>query len=230
MRASLIIAAGGRGGRAGVEPPKQFAEIKGKTVIRRAIEPFLLFEEIDEIIVSVRREYFQIAVRGLGGIEKIRFVSGGATRVESVANALFTIPCDHERVVIVHDAARPCLSPSLVKRVITALKNEIDGVIPTVPIHDALKILSPETSNILSTVRRETIAAAQTPQIFWLERLKGFYSQVLKRYEKEELALIQDDSQVVEMCGGIVYHVAGESANIKITLESDFLAVEKAIT
>ncbi|MBM4387027.1 MAG: 2-C-methyl-D-erythritol 4-phosphate cytidylyltransferase, partial [Deltaproteobacteria bacterium] len=212
-----------------LEIPKQYAEIKGKTVIRRAIEPFLFFSDIDEIIVSARREDFEIAERGLCGIEKLRFVQGGATRMESVANALFSIPCDHERTVIVHDAARPYPSPGLVARIFSSLDDEIDGVIPVVPVHDALKVLSAESAAVLNTVRREGLAAAQTPQIFWLERLKGFYSQVLDRYVEADLADIQDDSQVVEMCGGTVYYVAGESANIKITLESDFLMIEKMI-
>ena len=145
-------------------------------------------------------------------------VSGGERRQDSVYNGLAVLPrdCTH---VLVHDAARPFASPSLVNRILDALEQQAasgirGGVIPGIPVTDTIKIVSGDS--VSKTLKRADLKAIQTPQGFDLATLRLAHARA-----REEGWNVTDDASVLELAGFPVRVVEGESGNCKITSPED---------
>ena len=145
-------------------------------------------------------------------------VAGGALRQDSVRNGLAALPAACGEV-LVHDAARPFTSPTLINRVLdglhSAASRPADACIPGIPAVDTMKVID-EENRVAATPDRKTLVAVQTPQAFPVAVLRKAHEQAVR-----EGWLVTDDAAMVEQCGGSVLVVAGESGNRKITNPED---------
>lgn len=211
-----VIVAAGNGTRMGTDKSKLLLEIGSKTVIERTVETFENMAEIDEIIVVCRECDFEEFSRLLPG-ENISFVFGGATRQQSVKNAVDTIEeCDY---IIVHDGARPLvLADTVIRTLDKAQTNQAAAV--GVYVKDTVKLVDDDL-NIAGTPNRKYLVSIQTPQIFDFKLYKNALDAAVSQGRD-----YTDDCQLVENIGSKVSVVIGEYDNIKITTKSDIPLAE----
>jgi 2-C-methyl-D-erythritol 4-phosphate cytidylyltransferase len=221
MSYALIIPSAGGGSRSGQSIPKQYVELLGEPILAHTLRAFTAVAGCREIIIPVSEEWRDSAQQAAAGIANVHFVSGGTERQHSIANALAAMRSAPE-LVLVHDAARPCVSPALIRRVIEAAA-QYGAAIPALPINETVKRVNAE-GVILETIPRAELRAAQTPQAFHRELLIAAYSYAAER----ELA-VTDDASLVEAYGANVHVVEGEWGNIKITVAEDFRRAEEVL-
>ena len=194
----IVLVAAGEGRRFG--GPKAFVELEGRTLLARAAAAFAGFAHR---VVVLRAADLERAPRGW------RAVAGGARRRDSVAAGLAALPADVS-VVLIHDAARPLVSPDLARRVLAAAARH-GAVVPVVPVADTIKEV--EGDRVLRTLPRASLAAVQTPQ--------GFRADLLRRALAASDADATDEAALVEALGVPVRTVPGEPRNFKITAPED---------
>ena len=204
---SVIIAAAGSGTRMGNGENKIFIDVDGTPVIKKTVDKFINVDGIDEIIVAYNKadkERIQSILKGYD----VKYVEGGATRAQSVSNALKSVSCPY---VLIHDAARPFVSKELIERVIVKTV-EYGACIPVIDVIDTVKQV--ENNEVKRTLDRNKLKFAQTPQGFDTAKL-------IKAYNASEGGT--DDCAVYETFGEKVYCVDGERTNIKLTVKEDLI-------
>ena len=147
--AALVVAAG-RGVRTGLDLPKQYVTLGGKSVLRRTLEALRLHDGVGAIQVVIRPgdgDLYEASVGGLPGL--LPPVQGGATRQQSVRNGLEALAADAPQIVLVHDAARPFASPSMIAEVIAAC-DDTHGAIPVLAVNETVKRI--EAGKVVATV------------------------------------------------------------------------------
>lgn len=206
----VVIVAAGSGSRFGSDIPKQFVPLCGRPVVFYPIEAFRTAMPDAEItlVISPSMEELWRDLCAKHGFTSPRIVYGGATRWESVRNALGAYP-GHDTVYI-HDGARPLVTPDLIKRLGAALSDgRADGALPTVALTDSIRLLhdgKPSTA-----VDRSRYKAIQTPQVFDGHKLE-------QAYRLPYSPAFTDDASVMEAAGhDNIILVEGDSRNIKIT-------------
>jgi 2-C-methyl-D-erythritol 4-phosphate cytidylyltransferase len=216
-RFAVILPAAGRSTRFG--DPKQkkiYADLDGRAVWLRAVEPFVNRDDVGQILLAIApedRELFERRYRPNVAFLNIKVLEGGDERADSVANALEAADpsCDF---VAVHDAARPCLTGELVDSVFSAAI--IHGAaILAVPVADTLKRADAD-GVIVETVPRAGLFGAQTPQVFRRDLLMKAYAN-----RSSLSGSATDDALLVEALGHPVRVVAGSPMNLKITTPAD---------
>lgn len=146
-------------------------------------------------------------------------VVGGASRSESVRNALDAAP-DAE-IAIVHDAARPLVTAELVERCVAAIHAPgVDGAVAAAPVTDTVKEAD-GAGRVLRTLDRDALWSIQTPQVFWAPRLRAALDTT-----PEELAAATDDAGLIEAGGGTVAIVEAPRENLKVTTPLDLRVAE----
>ena len=203
----------------GIDKSKLLLDLCGKTVIERSVEAFLNLAVIDEIIVVCRECDVEEFSRLLPD-EEVSFVVGGATRQESVRNAVETIDeCDY---IIIHDGARPLVSQNTILK--TLDESQISQAAATgVYVKDTIKVIDKDL-NIVDTPERSSLISIQTPQIFDF----SVYKKALEK-ATEQKKDFTDDCRLVENLGLQVKTVIGEYENLKITTKSDIILAEALI-
>lgn len=214
-----IILGAGNGTRMKSEKSKLLLEIGSKTVIERSVEAFLSVSDIDEIIVVARAQDIDIYSELLTD-ERISFVIGGATRQQSVKNAVETV--DDAHLIIIHDGARPLIKCEDIEKTIRAAE-EFSAAAVGVYVKDTIKIVDKQ-GFVESTPDRSTLFAVQTPQIFDFD----LYKSAMQKADEQGLDFT-DDCQLVELCGGKVKMVEGSYSNIKITTPDDIALAENLL-
>lgn len=214
-----IILGAGNGTRMKSEKSKLLLEIGSKTVIERSVEAFLSVSDIDEIIVVARAQDIDIYSELLTD-ERISFVIGGATRQQSVKNAVETV--DDAHLIIIHDGARPLIKCEDIEKTIRAAE-EFSAAAVGVFVKDTIKIVDKQ-GFVESTPDRSTLFAVQTPQIFDFD----LYKNAMQKADEQGLDFT-DDCQLVELCGGKVKMVEGSYSNIKITTPDDIALAENLL-
>ena len=220
----VIIVAAGTGSRFGGEIPKQFVELCGMPVLGHTIGAFRRAVPEAEIILVLAEGMIPLweELCRHHGIDSPRVVAGGATRWESVKNAVDALgDAFPSATVLIHDGARP-LVPAAVIRDAAACALNTDGAIPVVPVTDSLRELD-EDEVTSAPVDRSRYRAVQTPQAFSLWRLREAYSLP---YQPE----FTDDASVMAAAGfeNIVL-TRGATENIKITSPVDLLLARAII-
>lgn len=216
-----LILAGGTGSRAGGDLPKQFQMVHGKRMLTWSILAFRKFDPECRIIVAIHPDYMEFwsglkeKEEDLKNIE-ISSVNGGKSRLESVRNGLTHImqsaPDSSEAKVFIHDAARPFVTPGLIRRGSEKIVSG-KGLVPVIPVTDSLRRVTAKGSE---AVDRNDYRAVQTPQIFMLD-------DIVRAYEgAADASLFTDDASVAEKAGIEILTFEGDPANIKITTPSDF--------
>ncbi len=204
--AALIVAAG-RGERSGGAIPKQFAPIGGRPMLEWSVAAFRAHPAIGEVLIVVA-EGSELHLSS-----KTTWVTGGATRRESVANGLAALG-GFDRVLI-HDAARPFVPGAVIDRLLAAL-DEHEGAVPVLLVADTL---AEGGKTLGATVPREGLNRIQTPQAFRYEAL-------VSAHRDWRGGDATDDSQMVHALGGSVALVQGDAMLDKITYPSDFALAE----
>lgn len=211
---AAIVVAAGKGLRAGQPVPKQFALWRGKPVVRHSVET-LAHCGASTVVVAIPPDGDAVAEAALEGIDGVRFVTGGATRQESVRSALECLQGDSPTFVLVHDAARPHIPVPVIERLVAALADH-PGAIPVLPVVDSLAVES--GGEMGGTADRESLRRVQTPQAFR-------YADILAAHRSwEGAADAGDDAQVLQRWGGSVALVDGDEALKKLTFAEDFMA------
>src|SRR4051812_11024958 len=232
MKVVVIIPAAGLGTRMAVQSgtrpgqtSKQFAEIAGKPILLHTLEKFAQIADVSDVYIAVREnetERLRDFLEAQHLRPKMHIVTGGDHRQQSVANALAKVKAHDNDVVLVHDAVRPFVDREIIMNVIDcAVKH--GAAIAGVPAVDTVKQVE-RTANgaiITSTVPRERVVMAQTPQ--------GFRYSVIKKAFDDAIAdgfTGTDEASLAERAGNEVAVVMGSARNIKITTPDDMELAE----
>lgn len=219
MRTVAIVPAAGSGERLAAGVPKAFVHLGGLTLIERAIAGLRESGVVDGVVVAVPPARTDEASLMLGDPEyQVTVVSGGADRTESVRAALEA--AGDAEFILVHDAARPLTPPTLIARVVEALRDGHTAVVPALPLADTIKAVD-ANGVVLGTPERAGLRAVQTPQGFTTEVLKRAYGRT---------GLFTDDASMVESIGGQVQTVPGDPMAFKITTPMDLVLAEAVLT
>ncbi len=201
MKYGAIITAGGNSTRYGKN--KLLEKIEGKTIIEYTVEAFLN-SGIDNIVIcgdKYLHEYFP----------DIKIVEGGKTRQESVYNGLKSIDCDY---VLIHDGARPMITPKLINEVKKAVIDKKAVSVMTKTI-DTIKEID-ASGKIIKTIDRTKLYNTQTPQAFEYNLIRSIHEKLSNNGK-----IYTDDCSMAEELGYDVYIVEGDYKNIKITVPND---------
>lgn len=218
-----ILVGAGRGERLGAALPKAFVPLAGEAMLVHAARALATAESVQGLIAVVPGDRVAEARALLSGSEKLRGVAaGGPRRQDSVQAGLGLLDAAFDGVVLVHDAARPLVEPSLVESVAAAAWRT-GAAVPVLPVPDTLKRIA--SGRVTGTEDRTALAAAQTPQ--------GFRCQLLRRaYEAALRAGVEltDEAMAVERLGQPVTAVPGSPRNRKITGADDLAWAEWALS
>lgn len=220
IKTAAIIVAAGRGLRAGAGGPKQYRLIAGKTVISRALTPFCTHDEVFAVQPVVNSDDADIFNAAVAGLDYRSPVNGGATRQASVHAGLEALAGNPPDVVLIHDAARPFVTPAVISRAIVAA-GETGAAVPVVPVTDTIKVVG-SAGHVEGTPDRAQLRIAQTPQAFR-------YSDILaahRRAASEGRSDFTDDAALAEWAGLTVATFEGDPANMKLTTPEDFTREE----
>ena len=214
-----VILAGGIGKRFGSPVPKQFLPLAGKTVIEYSIDTFCQHPAIDEVAVVVHPDYrdeIQAIADRRGWAKLRRIVGGGTERYMSSLNAIRAYAdCQPSDNLLLHDAARPLVTPAIIDRVLSALESH--GAVG-VGLQCTDTIWEVEVGQIESIPQRSRMWRAQTPQAFSLKVLREAYDKALE----DPHFLATDDCGVVnKYLGTPIFVVEGDERNFKITNAED---------
>jgi len=221
MRVVALIPAAGRGRRMGGKKPKVFLPLGGIPLLILTLQKFEACPQVDEILPLVPAGEIDFATEILRpyGLKKVpRILSGGAERQDTVYSGLKAIEGDTD-FVIIHDGARPFVSPELIERSLSETLRW-KAVVVAVPAGDTLKEVSAE-GRVLRTIDRSDLWIAQTPQSFE-------YGLIVQAHEKarKEGFLGTDDAALVEKLGIPVKVIEGSRFNLKITTPEDLILGE----
>jgi 2-C-methyl-D-erythritol 4-phosphate cytidylyltransferase len=229
MQVFVILPAAGLGTRMASSQPKQFLELRGLPILIHSLRAFAAVPRVTAIYVAVRaneieRVQAQIAEYSVqfGFGDRVHVVAGGENRQESVAHALAALNCEEDDIVLVHDAVRPLIDAKTIDRTIDAVI-EHGAAIVGLPAVDTIKQVERTAHGALitSTIPREFVVLAQTPQ--------GFRCGLLKRAFAEAEAdgfLGTDEASIVERAEHPVAVVPGSAVNLKITQPGDLALAE----
>jgi 2-C-methyl-D-erythritol 4-phosphate cytidylyltransferase / 2-C-methyl-D-erythritol 2,4-cyclodiphosphate synthase len=217
VHVSAIIAAGGRGSRFGGTLPKQFQPLGGVPILKRTVDAFLQGYGFDEVIVALPSE---LAAQPPSYLDDVIVVEGGERRQDSVANA-FAAVAPSSQVIVIHDAARPLVSPALIERTIDAAVRH-GAAIAAVQATDTVK-RGDEARVIRGTLPRNEIFLAQTPQAFRVGVLRAALALASSASDAT------DEAMLAEEAGHRVHLVEGDPRNLKITTPDDLDMAERLI-
>lgn len=216
-----ILVAGGSGSRLGGERPKAFIGLGGRPLLAESLERLDASDWIDAIVVAAAPDWEQptiLLAEELVASKVASVVTGGATRAESVRNALNEVAED-ALVVLVHDAARPLVDDAVIERLLGRLGEGFDGVVPGLPLADTVKRV--DGGVVAETIDRDSLVTVQTPQAFVADRLRSAYAG--------DLTGATDCASLVERAGGRVGVVAGDPRLAKVTTKDDLELVARLL-
>ena len=211
MSNTAIILAAGNGTRMKADKSKLLLEINNMTVIERTVKTFSSIDEIDNIIVVVRKNDIPLFKEVLLKYN-VTYCIGGSSRQESVSNAVKAIDnCD---MLIIHDGARPLVTA---KEITSTLKAAMKygAAAVGVPVKDTIKVIDKD-NKIIDTPERSSLIAIQTPQIFKFDKYVSAMNLATEQGKD-----FTDDCKLLENMNESVYVVIGEYSNIKITTPED---------
>jgi 2-C-methyl-D-erythritol 4-phosphate cytidylyltransferase len=229
MQVFAILPAAGLGTRMAGPQPKQFLSLDGVPILIHSLRAFASVERVTAIYVAVRktemeRTEAQIAEFGAEHnlAARVHVVEGGDHRQESVSHALAAVPAQPDDVILIHDAVRPLIDPDTINRTIDAVI-EFGAAIVGLPAIDTIKQVERTAHGALitSTIPREFVVLAQTPQGFRY----GLLQRALADAEAEGF-IGTDEASVIERAGHPVAVVHGSQVNLKITQTGDLELAE----
>ena len=212
----LVIAAAGAGRRFAQDRNKLLCDLRGRPLFTHCLATFLPQVELDQVVLVVpdgEDAAFETALATAGLPTGVRRITGGATRTESVVRGLGALPAT-AAIAAIQDAARPYTTLDILLRCIQSTREKGSGVAAR-RVTDTVKIATAE-GRVQSTPRRDTLWAAETPQVFRLPEILEACRRAL-----DEGACITDDAQALERLGQPVHLVENTTPNPKITFQHD---------
>jgi 2-C-methyl-D-erythritol 4-phosphate cytidylyltransferase len=213
-----VLVAAGRGERLGEERPKSFAPLGGRALLAESVERLESSDWIDAIVVVAPEGWEEPAillVEELTAGKVTATVTGGASRGESVRIGVGEVP-EEAVAILVHDAARPLLPEEVVERLLSALDEGWDGVVPGLPVVDTVKRV--DGDRVVETLPRGQLVAVQTPQVFVATALRAALDG--------DVEGASDCASLVEARGGRVRIVPGDRRLLKVTTRADLDLVQ----
>lgn len=217
----FIVPAAGVGRRMGATKAKQYLSLRNKTLLDQTLSRLLSITNIKGIVLALDAQDSEFDQSLYSRHEKIYRVIGGETRADSVISSLEFLKdkaADHDWI-LVHDAARPCITTESISLLQTTLMNDPVGGILATPVADTLKQVNDFT--IVQTIDRSLLWQAQTPQMFRYKILHHALSNALANQQQ-----ITDEASAIELAGLSAKIVSGSTENIKITLPGDLALAE----
>jgi 2-C-methyl-D-erythritol 4-phosphate cytidylyltransferase len=216
MNYALVLVAGGIGERSQQKIPKQFVEINQTPVIIHSLNSFLKFHSDLMAVIVCHPNYINVCQnliqKFFSDKSNIFITKGGETRFHSVKNGLeFLQSKNFSGIVAVHDAARPCLSQSLIQRCFK-MASEKGNAIPSIPLNESIRIIK---NNENTMADRSQFVIIQTPQC-------AEFSILYKAFQQKYQPIFTDEANVLETFGEKINLCEGEKNNIKITYLIDF--------
>jgi 2-C-methyl-D-erythritol 4-phosphate cytidylyltransferase len=225
MRVIVILPAAGLGTRMAAGAPKQFLELRGTAILIHTLRTFTALPAVSAVYIAVRKPEIPrlkalLEAHGFGSATDkppVHIIEGGDTRQESVSHALAAVDGDEEDIILVHDAVRPLIPAAVITRTIEAVRKH-GAAIVAMPAIDTIKQVerTADGAIITSTIPREYVVLAQTPQGFRLGLLRRAYAEA-----DADGFLGTDESSIVERAGLQVAVVPGTIENLKITQQGD---------
>ena len=219
-RTAAIIVAAGRSLRAGAGGPKEYRTIGGRTVISRAMEAFCQHPDVFAVQPVLNPDDLSMFNQAASGFRYRSPANGGATRQASVRAGLEALASDAPDIVLIHDAARPFVTPALISRAIDAA-DKAGAAVPAVPVTDTIKQVD-ASGAVNATPDRAKLRIAQTPQAFHFDMILDAH----RRAAHEGRDDFTDDAALAEWVGLTVATFEGDAANMKLTTPEDFVREE----
>ena len=219
-KVAAVVVAGGRGLRAGGELPKQYRQICGEPVIRRALLAFARHPEISIVQPVIHPADKELYLAAIQDTRLLPAVAGAELRQGSVRAGLEALEPHAPELVLVHDAARPFVSGALITRAIAAARASAAAV-PVMGVTDTVKSVD-ASGMITGTVERTALRMVQTPQAF-------VFSSLLDAHHRAQTAAREDftdDAALAEWVGLKVSTFQGEAGNVKLTTDEDFTRMQ----
>jgi len=217
----IIVPAAGIGARMSSTIPKQYLTLAGKTLLEQTLERLLKLPFIQRVILVLHPRDGWWEKLAMKDDPRIQIVNGGDQRSQSVFNALQDLAelADENDWILVHDAARPCVTLASIENLRAQTSKHSVGGILGVPVSDTLKTVAEQ--QILATVDRDQLWQAQTPQMFRYGLLHSCLARALR-----ESKSITDEASALEAYGHRPLMITGRSDNIKITRPEDLVLAQ----
>jgi 2-C-methyl-D-erythritol 4-phosphate cytidylyltransferase len=207
-----VLVAAGRGERLGEDRPKAFVRLGDLHMLAKPLRRLDESEWIDAVVVVAPPEWEEPAIllaEEVGASKVTACVAGGESRTASVRVGVAEVPGDVD-VILVHDAARPLLPDEVIRRLLGALADGCDGVVPVLPVTDTVKRV--RDGVVDETLRRDDLVSVQTPQAFAAPALRAALASGADG---------SDCASLVEANGGRIRTVAGDERLLKVTTRAD---------
>lgn len=212
-----VIPAAGSGSRMNSSTPKQYIEINGMSVLTHTVDRLLQIELIEKIVVVLDEATYNDSSFVLPDHSKINTCVGGSSRAESVSNGLYYLQtvAPPDSMVLVHDAARPCVRVGDIMQLIDTVGGDINGGLLGMPVVDTLKRVGKDMQ-VTATVDRDELWRAATPQLFQLTALLNALTTAL-----EQGVDITDEASAMQYAGFCPRLLQCSADNIKVTTPTD---------
>lgn len=221
---AVVIPAAGVGSRMQAGQAKQYLTLHDKTILEHTVNKFLALDFVDKIYLPVSDSDEIFAQLAIASLDRVVRVAGGRERADSVLNGLKQATLDGSDWVMVHDAARPCVSEEDIRSLYQVCIEKNQAGILATPVRDTMKRSS--TGNaIAETVDRNGLWHALTPQCSRASELQVALEQQLQT-DGRVSKVITDEASALELAGYPVNLVQGSVKNIKITLPEDLELAE----
>lgn len=217
-RFHVVIVAAGSGNRFGALKPKQFCTLGDKPVLRWSIDAFAVFETLESLVVACHPDWMDEAesIASSSPVSnRITVVPGGESRQDSCRLGLETLSGDPRAPVLIHDAARPWISPKLIESILASLASGCSAVIPVIEVTDS--VIIHHNNIVIDYPDRSSIARVQTPQGFRL----GVILEAHRFAVRRGIRTFTDDGAVALEAGYAIAVVPGDPDNRKITVPED---------
>ena len=220
MNIALILA-GGTGTRLGADIPKQYIEIKGRPIIAYGMDTFFNNEKVDAVWIvadAFWQEFIEKQVKIQQNKEKFRgFARPGENRQLSIYSGLQEMQSETklDDLVIIHDAARPCLAKKLLQECICAAEGH-DGVLPVLPMKDTV-YYSDDGMHVDKLLKRSNVLAGQAPEAFRF----GKYLEANRTLLPEQILQINGSTEPAVLAGMDIVTIPGDERNYKVTTQED---------
>jgi len=222
MSVAVILVAAGKGERLGAGTPKALVRVAGTTLLEHAISRAIGTKGLSQLVITATPGYLEqflaLAAPHIPASIDLVVLEGGETRQQSISVALGRVQ-ESADVILVHDAARAFTPTEVFDRVAAEVVAAGFGVVPVVAVHDTVKRANGE--EVLETVDRSDLRAAQTPQGFPAKLLRAAYAEVIEEHT--------DDASLVQSLGHRVLSVAGDRMAMKVTTKDDLILASHLI-
>ena len=210
MNIAIILSAG-IGSRMKNDLPKQFIEIDNKPIFIYTLEKFI--NQVDQIILVINTDFKDLYNYYLDkfNIRNINLVNGGSTRQQSVYNALSSLNCQDNDIILIHDGARPLIDKNIIKQNIEICKSTKNVAVTVIKLVDTI------INKDYNLLDRDNLYAVQTPQTFPYKLIMFLHNNA----KKNNIVNVSDDAQLAKKQGYKIEYVMGSRLNIKITEPND---------